>query len=352
MRRGKVRVIPEELGDLVFRSGLTLEEIHSNCSVDVRTIKDMLAGTRPVRMSSVAAFVRALGQKDIYRFVVPEDRPAADYMPRSEPAPTSWREIHEWVEETTLTGWRRTSNGLQYQILRMRHKDLPGRLGRGKLYDLRALSDDERERRRTQLLRHPEICRRLSGSRFFPVNEKTTSVDKNRLWWIIDGWVEGVSLEERLDDGPVASERLPRMMRQILEALAILHENDILRRELSPEFVLLADPDDSVVLTDFELGKLLDKNPTVSQEWGDDDYRAEEVAVGKATVRSDLYSWGRVLVHAALGGLPDPGEDIAALKQAKLKPSVHRIVTACLQRNQDRRPASAQEVLKAIGRWK
>jgi serine/threonine-protein kinase len=184
------------------------------------------------------------------------------------------------------------------------------------------------------------------------LNEKTASVDGNRIWWVIDHWVEGTSLAERLDEGPLDGDSLPRVMKQILEGLAVLHEHEILRRELSPEFIILTESDDSVVLTDFELGKFLDKSPTVSGEWRDDAYRAEEVAVGKATVRSDLYSWGRILVHAALGELPDPGEDVAAVEELKLKPGVRRVVSACLQRNQDRRPANAQEVVKAIGHWK
>jgi serine/threonine protein kinase len=347
-----VRVMAAELRDLLLTSGLTLEEIRQAGGPDVRISEDMLGGIRPVRMSTVAAFVRALGKKNFYQYVVPEDRPAADHMPMPEPPQSTLREIHEWVESATLTDWRTTSNGMQYQIVQMKHKDHPGRLGRGKVYDLRVLPDNERQRRRTQLLRHPEICLRLAGHKFFPINEKTTSVDRGRLWWVIDRWVEGTSLEERLEAGPLTSEQLPRVTRQILEALAILHENDILRRELSPEFIVLAEPDDSVILTDFELGKLLDKSPTVSGEWKVDKYRAEEVAVGKATVRSDLYSWARIVVHAALGDLPDPGEDVAALDDVKLKPSVRRVIAACLERNQDRRPTSAEDVMKALTRWK
>jgi serine/threonine protein kinase len=345
-------VVAGALRDLFFKAGLTREEISAAHGISERTIDIMLGGVRAVRMSSLATFVRALGDTNIYKYVVPEDRPGADYTPMPEPPESTLREIHEWVESATLTDWRTTSNGMQYQIVQMEHKDHPGRLGRGKVYDLRVLPDDERQRRRTQLLRHPEICHRLAPHKLFPINEKTTSVDRGRLWWVIDRWVEGTSLEERLDEGPLPSELLPRVMKQILEALAVLHENDILRRELSPEFVILGRPDDSVVLTDFELGKLLDKSPTVSDEWEEDAYRAEEVTFGEATVQSDLYSWGRILVHAALGDLPDPGDDLAALDELKLRPRVRRVVTRCLQRVQDKRPKDAQEVMKELRGWK
>ena len=81
MRRGKVRVMVAELRDLFFQSGLTPKEIHRAHGPDERTIKDLLKGNRPVRISSVAQFVRTLGETNIYRYVVPEDLFALEAVP-------------------------------------------------------------------------------------------------------------------------------------------------------------------------------------------------------------------------------------------------------------------------------
>ena len=352
MKKGKVRVLHQELQDLLFRSGLTLQEIRETTNLDVRTMEEMLTGDKSFRISSVVAFVRALGETNFYKYIVPEDRPGAEGNPKAEPPPTSWREIHEWVEEDTMGGWRSTSNRLQYQILKMRHRDHPGRWGRGKLYDLRAMPPEAREARRRHLLRHPEICRRLAKESQFPINEKTASVDDGRVWWVIDGWVEGRTLEAWLEDGPLPAGMLAGVMKQIAEGLATLHRHEIIRRELSPEFVILTEPDHSVVLTDFELGKLLDGTPTVAGQWGTDRYRAPEVEGGDVDQTADIYSWGRILVHAAVGELPDPGDDVKALDETDLTPAVRKIASRCLQRSCQKRPESIDEVLMAIRRWK
>ena len=359
MKKGKVRVLHQDLQDLLFRSGLTLQEVKEPC--DDRTKEAMLKGAKPVKISSVATFVRALGEDDFYKYIVPEDRPGAEGNPKVEPPPTSWREIHEWVEEDTISDWRSTSNGLQYQILKMRHRDDPGLRGRGKLYDLRAMPPEAREARRQHVLRHPKICRQLAKESQFPINEKIASVDDGRVWWVIDGWIEGRTLEEWLEDGPLPAGMLAGVMKQIAEGLATLHRHEIIRRELSPEYVILAEPDHSVVqvepnhsvvLTDFELGKLLDGTPTVSGQWGTDGYRAPEVAGGDVDKRADIYSWGRILVHAAVGKLPDSGEEIEALEEVDLTPATREIVSRCLQRSCEKRPDSIDDVFKAIKRWK
>ena len=57
-----------------------------------------------------------------------------------------------------------------------------------------------------------------------------------------------------------------------------------------------------MVLTDFELAKLLDGNPTVAGRWPDDEYRAPEIGEEGIDERADLYSWGRILVRAIAGG--------------------------------------------------
>ena len=72
----------------------------------------------------------------------------------------------------------------------------------------------------------------------------------------------------RVDSGPTLGELLlpqklqaailPRVMRQIAEGLKALHDAKVIRRDLSPSFILVREADQSVVLTDFELGKLFD----------------------------------------------------------------------------------------------
>jgi len=115
--------------------------------------------------------------------------------------------------------------------------------------------------------------------------------------------------------------------------------------------VILAKSDGRAVLTDFELAKLLDTGPTVSANWPDDVYRAPEVDAGAADERSDLYSWARVLIHAATGQRPSNEEGKNMLINPGLPEAVWRLATRCLAKRPSARPASVRDVLPVLQEW-
>ena len=351
--RGRVRVLHEELQALLHGSDKTIEEVRRETHLHRDTTEDMLAGRGRFRVDSVAKFVRCLGATNVYGYVHPADRPGADAAIPREPERSTRESIHEWEEVETLSPVLGTSNGLQYQIFRMQHRDHPGYLGRGKQYNLRFLKAEERESKRECLLRHPEICRRLVGRSQFPINEKVASLGDGRVWWVIDRWAEGVTLEERLQSAPLQDNELRHLVTDIAEALQTLHENQIIRRELAPAFILLEKDTKRVVLTDFELGKLLDGSPTVrGVAWRHEEYLAPEVLHGKPDFRADLYSWARIGLKAVLHELPAPGHDQAAVGETRLPRGVRAVMEKCLKRKREQRPESMAEVLKVVRRWK
>ena len=73
--------------------------------------------------------------------------------------------------------------------------------------------------------------------------------------------------------------------------------------------MLLRESNDRPILTDLELAKLGEGQPTVSpDEWPDDPYRALEVSGdGPVDARADIYSWARIFMHAATGCLDERG---------------------------------------------
>ena len=128
----------------------------------------------------------------------------------------------------------------------------------------------------------------------------TTPAPKGDGYWVIDEFTPGKTLSEMLPHAPIDPKLLPGLMRQVVEGLGALHQVQVIRRELSPEFIIVND-DGSVVLTDFELGKLLDSKPTVSSNWPASPYRAPEIGGRRLTeddTHVDFYSWGRILLHA------------------------------------------------------
>jgi hypothetical protein len=320
----------------------SVESVLHRIDVSHHTIDNIRKG-RPVRPGTVASLEEELGEQFTDRYarrIGAEDAPlevmAAD------------KQLGEWMEPKVLTKWIPTTNGLQYRVLKMRHQDVTASFARVKCYELADLSDDERRRIRHLLLRHPTVCRQLPVSPRIAVNERTFQDSTGNYWWVIDRWVDGPFLSE-----VVAKETWPlveilRIGREMAEGLNLLHEHSIIRRDLSPQFVLLASPNRSVMLTDFELAKLLDAGPTVSKDWPTDPYRAPEVGDGNVDARADIYSWGRIVTQMALGVLPPVGKDREQLRRSPLPEELKELLRRCVALPRSDRPRAVPDVLKVL----
>ena len=346
---GLVRLDRYELKRLRLAAGLTVEEFirRNDGEINKRTAARVFRG-EPVQLA-VAKFVQsAFDVPNLLDIVDPEeyrrpDEPAADFGVVDG--------LSEWIESERPGPVQTTSNGLQYRVYTLKHRYESARFGRGKRYELFHLPTDEQERLREHLLRHLQVCDRVCGSPYVPACYGTFPEQDGNVWWVIERWVEGLTLEEAFQTGPLTGERLPAVMTALAEALAALHAAGVIRRELSPASILLPQDGPAVMLTDFELAKLTDRGPTVSADWPADPYRAPEVAAGDVDVRADLYSWARILVQAATGQLPPPGEDRQCLESAGLPRAVIRVTKQCLHRPRSRRPNDITQVLNALRRW-
>jgi hypothetical protein len=104
----------------------------------------------------------------------------------------------------------------------------------------------------TAALRHPHIV---------PVHE-VGEID-GRRYFSMD-YIEGVSLAQRLADGPVPGRVAARYLVKIASAIQHAHDNRILHRDLKPSNILL-DAEDEPHVTDFGLAKRLDHTTLQTQ---------------------------------------------------------------------------------------
>lgn len=329
---------------------LTVEQFCGKSGLDKATARKLFKGT-PVTLTTLAVAAKVFGVTDHLELLHPDELAALGVEPA---ATASGETVQEWQVEARLTPWEKTANGLQYQLARLRHRFLPSRLARGKCYELRHLPVAERRRLDEHLRRHADVCGQIRHHPNVAENITATFVENGGLWWVLDEFEDGATLAGRLAEGPLEGTSLKTVAAGIAAGLDALHRQRVVRRELSPRFVLLRKKDLTPVLTDFELAKLLDGAPTVSPAggWPDDPYLAEEVVSrGSVDERADLYSWGRVFVHCLLGRLPEPGADADAVRASALPAGVRAVLAACLALPKSDRPASAADVLRAIKRW-
>ncbi len=340
------RADPLLLKRLRIAAGLTVQKFQERTELKVDTARKLLRG-EPVFLSTLAEAVQKAFQiENPLEVLHPEE--LARLGMRTEVAAAG--QVLEWRIEEHLSGWRETSNGLQYQLLRLRHRFLEGRLARGKCYELRHLSTEEQNRVEAYLRRHVEVCERIGADPHIAANLTAARIDG--LWWVLDRWEAGETLADRMRGGPLGDYELRFILTGIAQGLATLHRAKIIRRELSPGSVLLRESSDRPLLTDLELAKITGHVPTVSpEEWPEDPYRAPEVT-GDAPldIRADIYSWGRIFVEAASGELPPPGSETLPTA-ASIPLAVREVVLAAVERLPSRRPPDMRPVLRALRAW-
>ena len=165
----------------------------------------------------------------------------------------------------------------------------------------------ERFRREARLLssvEHPAVVRVID---FGQSHDSTCLVME---------FAEGETLLQHLGNGPLAPDRGRRVLMQLAEGLAAIHDKGIIHRDLKPENVVLTPGPrgEQARLLDFGIAKLLEPDPDakglsqVGVVLGTPEYLSPEQAMGHPLdARSDIYSLGVLAYRVLSGNLPFNG---------------------------------------------
>lgn len=190
--------------------------------------------------------------------------------------------------------------------------------------------------------------------------------------YLVTELLEGVTLRDRLGNGPLAPRRAVECAVQVAEGLAAAHDKGIVHRDLKPENIFVC-RDGRTKILDFGLAKLIAPEPgdeTVTDMRFRDQTR-EGVALGtagymspeqvrgdKTDGRCDIFSFGAVLYEMLSGQRAFEGRTSADRASAILKddppdfttagrnvPAVlNRVVHRCLEKNPEARYQSAHDL--------
>jgi eukaryotic-like serine/threonine-protein kinase len=158
----------------------------------------------------------------------------------------------------------------------------------------------ERFRREAQLaagLSHPNIVN------IFDIGGRS-----GLLWYTME-LINGPSLAQLVErEGPLPLDKVLRLLREALSALAHAHGSGLVHRDIKPENMLI-DQTGSLQITDFGLALALrGKYGGATSQSGTPQFASPEQLLGeRVDQRSDLYSLAAVAYFALLGTPPFPG---------------------------------------------
>jgi len=182
--------------------------------------------------------------------------------------------------------------------------------------------------------------------------------------------VEGGQLDEVVRREPIPIRRAAELIAKLARTVHYAHEHGILHRDIKPGNVLL-DAEGEPHLTDFGLARLVETESTVTRTTevlGTPSYMAPEQANGNnvaLTSATDIYGLGAVLYQLLTGHPPFVGrttyETVRLVLETDprqprlLNPKVDRdlstICLKCLEKDPQRRYASALSLAEDLERW-
>ncbi|RCG23397.1 serine/threonine protein kinase [Sphaerisporangium album] len=217
----------------------------------------------------------------------------------------------------------------------------------------------QHEQFRVRFRREAESARRVR--RFCTAAVLDADLDGDLLY-VVTEYVEGPNLDHAVrSSGPLRGSSLDALAVGVATALTAIHSAGIVHRDLKPSNVLLSPVGPRVI--DFGIARALDTLGGVTgtgELMGTPRYMAPEVLRGEpASPACDVFSWGCLVAFAASGRAPFGGESLPSIVYQVLntepslegmEPSLHRLVSATLDKDPSRRPTAQQILDQMVGR--
>jgi eukaryotic-like serine/threonine-protein kinase len=226
------------------------------------------------------------------------------------------------------------SKGAMGAVYRARHLETGDEVALKQLIELAEMRRFEIEARLLATLDHPRVVRVLDhfeheGSPFLVMD-------------LLDGPDLAQVLADRGDPGLPVDEAV-EYARQACEALAYIHRQHVIHRDVKPDNLIIGD--DGVVLVDFGIAREQRAGGRGTIAIGTPGYMAPEVFGGQVSPRADVFGVAATLWTLIAGEPPQYGDPGGV----DVEPQLQAALRAGLELDPNRRTASAEAFAAAIG---
>lgn len=212
----------------------------------------------------------------------------------------------------------------------------------------------KRETKITRKLSHKNIVRIYDIGKF------------DNRWYISMEFIDGKNLKTILTEkNPLLLIEATGIIKQVLKALEVVHDNQIINRDIKPQNILIG-TDGIVKIGDFSIAKSTELNGLTNNDVmmvGSPEYMAPEQVNGeKIDIRTDIYSVGIVLYEMLTGKPPFASDTLIAIAHKQifelptppkdLNPEIpiwlDKIILKCLAKKPEDRYQNVRELISDL----
>lgn len=185
-----------------------------------------------------------------------------------------------------------------------------------------------------------EVYRILNGMSFANLPQVyAVSQEKNQII-VLEEFISGITISDVLLDGLYDEQGVRHIVKDVCDALAVLHSYGIVHRDIKPENVMITD-DGIIKLIDFDAARLFKNGQSKDTKIiGTAGYAApEQFGLAQSDERTDVFAVG-VLMNVMLTG-EHPSKKL-------YKGKLTKIIEKCIQLDPKKRYNSAEELKKSL----
>ena len=197
------------------------------------------------------------------------------------------------------------------------------------------------------------MIKKIMGEEEFAIHQKLANINhpniirvydvirEHHICTVLEQYIAGKTLEQLCNEKPLSEKETKNIILQLCSGLQILHQNNIIHRDLTPSNIMMSD-DGTVKIIDFDISRAV--NNTSSRDTrilGTEGFAApEQFGFAQSNAQTDIYALG-VLINYMLTGGKLPSEQMYSGKMSK-------IIKKCTQIDPEKRYKSVDEIANIL----
>ncbi|MDD6489142.1 MAG: serine/threonine-protein kinase [Clostridia bacterium] len=197
------------------------------------------------------------------------------------------------------------------------------------------------------------MIKKIMSEEEFDIHQKLTGINhpniirvydvirERHICTVLEQYVAGQTLEQLCSEKPLSEKETKNIILQICRGLQILHQNNIIHRDLTPSNIMISD-DGTVKIIDFDISRSV--NNTAVRDTtilGTEGFAApEQFGFGQSNAQTDIYALG-VLINYMLTGGKLPNEQMYSGRMSK-------IIKRCTEFNPEKRYKSVDDIARVM----